>query len=231
MRTFDLTGVPGVPETALTEELVATLPGHAAAAPWRVRCSALVWWSRAGAAATAALPPALRHQARATVVVGGLVRYEDTPVGPYDEVFAVIGYRIGRSFGSNVAFMAVDSPTSLVGGRVNWSMPKTLARFEGAPAGGRTFSATGDLEQSWRVSGSARRLGPPLPVISRARVLQQFPDGSLRGSRLAARGWMRPTRVDVAVDSTGPLPGWLPPGRHLGAVLRPVTFSLGVPTE
>ncbi|MDP3893750.1 acetoacetate decarboxylase family protein, partial [Nocardioides sp.] len=195
MRTFDLSGVPGVPETALTDPLLATLPDNLAPAPWAVRCSALVWWGRAGDEATAALPPALRERASAQVVVGGLVRYEDTPVGAYDEVFGVVGYRLGRSVGSNVAFMAVDSPASLVGGRTNWSMPKTMATFEGAPEGGATFGATGDLDSAWTVSATAGRLGPPLPVLSRARVLQQFPDGSLRGSRLSARGWMRPTRV------------------------------------
>ncbi|MDP3892994.1 hypothetical protein, partial [Nocardioides sp.] len=79
-------------------------------------------------------------------------------------------------------------------------------------------------------SATAGRLGPPLPVLSRARVLQQFPDGSLRGSRLSARGWMRPTRVQLSVESTGPLAGWLASGRHFGAVLRSVHFSLGVPT-
>ena len=35
----------------------------------------------------------------------------------------------GRRSWGNVAFMAVDSETSLVGGRTNWAMPKTLAQF------------------------------------------------------------------------------------------------------
>jgi hypothetical protein len=229
MSPFDLTGVPGVPETLIPDTLVRQLPANLAPAPWRVRCSAVVWWSRAGTAAAAALPSALRETATPVGVVGGLARYEETPVGPYDEVFGVVVHRTGRSVRSTVAFMAVDSTASLVGGRTNWSMPKTLARFDGEPTSGRSFSAIGDAGSEWTVSANGRAFGPPLPAFSRARVVQQFPDDTLRVSRLQARGTARLARVQVAVDSPDGLPDWLAPGRHTGALVSGIGFSLGEP--
>lgn len=229
MSTFDLAGVPGVPETTIPDTVLSHLPANPAPAPWEVRCSAVVWWSRAGEAAVQALPTALRDTAKPVSVVGGLVRYVETPVGPYDEVFGVVAYRAGRRFGATVAFMAVDSPASLVGGRTNWSMPKTLARFEGSPSSGESFSAVSDTDAGWTVSANGRAFGPPLPAFSLARVMQQFPDGTLRGSRLMARGKARLARVQVAVDSPGGLPEWLAPGRHTGALVSGIRFSLGEP--
>lgn len=227
----ELQQVPGVPETAIPEQELAMLPSNLAPAPWAVHSSGLVWFAKAPDAAAAALPPALLHRgAKPSFVIGGFVRYSQTPVGAYDEVFGVVGYRIGRSVGSTVAFMAVDSPISLVGGRTNWSMPKTLARFTGEPRPGATFTAEGENDLDWGVAATAGHAAPPLPIFSRAKVVQEFPDGSLRGCRLKARGLARLTRVDVSVHSAGSLPEWLEPGRHTGAVLDRIRFSLGDPS-
>lgn len=228
--TTDLLRVPGVPETALSDEIAARLPGNLAPAPWSVRSSGTVWFSKASDAATQALPSALRAQgARASFVIGGFVRYEETPVGAYDEAFGVVGYRIGHTVSATVAFMAVDSPTSIVGGRANWAMPKAMASFSGTPRPGDTFSAEGENDFGWKISATSGRTTPRVPVFSRARVVQEFPDGTLRGCRLKARGWARMTRTTVYVDSSGSLPEWLQPGRHRGATLEDIRFSLGVP--
>ncbi|MDT0201488.1 acetoacetate decarboxylase family protein [Nocardioides sp. AE5] len=227
---LDLRRVPGVPETAIDDALVATLPANEAPAPWAVRSTGMVWMHRANPAADDALPEALRRQgATSSFVIGGFVRYTETPVGAYDEVFGVVGYRIGRQVGATVAFMAVDSATSLVGGRENWSMPKAMASFTGEPAPRREMTAAGTNEHGWSVRATAGRAAPPVPVFSRARVVQEFADGSVRGCRLRARGWSRLTRVEVEVSSSASLPAWLRSGRHPGATLSGINFSLGVP--
>lgn len=228
MSRPELTGVAGVPETLLTDALVARLPGNTAEAPWSVEGTALMWTTRGGHAATEALPSGLRG-ARALGVAGGFVRYADTPVGPYDEVFGAVGVRTGRRVRGSVAFMAVDSESSLVGGRTNWAMPKTLAAFEGGIGSGETMTGQSSDGTTWQVTATARALGPALPYRSKAVVVQQFPDGSLRPSRLAMTARMRPALVTVAVESDGPLAGWLKPGRHLGALVESMSFSLGVP--
>lgn len=228
MSRHEITDVIGVGETALSTSVVDQLPENLAPAPWSVQSRAVVWMCRGGSAAREALPPLLRS-GRALMVTGGMVRYQETPVGPYDEVFGVVMSKDGQPFGT-VAFMAVDSPASLVGGRTNWAMPKTLASFEGSPDNRRTMEARGAAGVTWRVQATPTVLGPPLPLRTTAITRQQFPDGQVRDSALQSRGRFRPAIVKVEVESDGKLPEWLRPGRHLGAIVDRFTFSLGEPS-
>ncbi|HUP99918.1 MAG TPA: acetoacetate decarboxylase family protein [Aeromicrobium sp.] len=224
----ELAGLAGIPETALPDALVETLPPNEAGAPWDCTCTGLIWLGRGGAHATRALPPALRtHRARATV--GGFVRYADTPVGPYDEVFGLIASNSGLRSWGNVAFMAVDSRASLVGGRTNWAMPKVLSTFGGEPAAGSTMTGRAADGVEWSVSATPRALGPAVRVRSRSETRQQFSDGRIGTSRLRFEGRVRPAFVQVEVRSAGPLASWLRPGRHLGAIVESATFTLGEP--
>ena len=127
----ELTGVGGVPECLLSPTLLASLPENTSEAPWTVNCSAVLWTSRPTAAPRDALPPSLRDH-RAAVVVGGMVRYLETPVGPYDEVFGIVMLRESRTrpFG-HVAFMAAEAPPHLVGDRSHWALPKNAQTFGG----------------------------------------------------------------------------------------------------
>ncbi|MGN6607860.1 MAG: acetoacetate decarboxylase family protein [Jatrophihabitans sp.] len=220
--TIDLRAVPGVAETDLSESLFASLPAGAPPAPWDCTCEAILWLTHAdGSAARAqtAVP------GRNLVVIGGFVRYLDTPVGPYNEVLGTVGVLQDRSVTATVPFMAVDSRDSLVGGRQNWSLPKTLATFTGAPLDAR-MSASGD---GWAVSASARAVGPNLPTRLSGRLAQDWPDGVLRDAALRGKGRVRPALVTVGVESDGALPSWLRPGRHLGVIVRSATFTLGRP--
>jgi hypothetical protein len=213
----------------LSEALLATLPPNDSEAPWTVNCSAVIWTVRPTREATESLPPALRGR-RGVVVLGGLVRYLETPVGPYDEVFGMVLSGYGRRPVGSVTFMAVDSPRSLVGGRTNWAMPKTLAAFQGGIGSGETVVASGQDSLGWRVSARPRVVGPRVPVRSRAVTRQEFPGGIVGDSPLEARGKARPALVDVEVESDGPLASWLRPGKHIGAVVEGVTFTLGAPS-
>ncbi len=226
----EITGVRGVPESAVSAALLATLPANDAPAPWTVTCEAVLWFCRGGEAATRALPPALRSEHRGLVVVGGVVRYSDTPVGPYDEVFGLVGSRSGRHGWGSVCFMSVDSPASLVGGRANWGMPKTLGAFTGEVRSGATVVARGADETDWSVSATPRVRGPRLPARSRATTRQELDGGRIGHSRLSASARVRPASVDVEVRSSGDLATWLRPGRHLGAVVERSTFTLAAPT-
>jgi hypothetical protein len=138
--------------------------------------------------------------------------------------------REGLSPWGSVAFMSVDSEPSLVGGRTNWAMPKTLGTFHGEVGAGRTMTASGADVTRWRVSATPRVLGPALPVVAAALTRQLFPGNRVGSSRLTSRGRLRPALVAVEVDSEGPLPTWLRPGRHLGAVVERASFRLGEPT-
>lgn len=228
MARLELTGVPGVPETLILESLASRLPANLSEAPWECTCEAAVWLGRGGRAAAAALAPAF-DGSRALATVGGFVRYQDTPVGTYDEVLGLVASHSGvRPWGS-VAFMAVDSETSLVGGRTNWGMPKTTAEFSGQVGNRQTIEGVGAGQVSWRVTATTRVVGPRLPLRGALPARQQFPDRSVRSSILSARGTFRPAIVTVEVESDGPLATWMRPGRHLGAVVDSMTFSLGEP--
>ena len=229
MSRTELTGVAGVPETALSDALLARLPVSASPAPWSCTCEAVVWFGRAGRAAAQALPPALRGEASALVVVGAMVRYLDTPVGSYDEVLAMVGSRSGMRPWGSVAFMAVDSEPSLVGGRTNWAMPKTLGAFDGRIGNGATLNAAAADAARWRVTATPKVIGPALPVRASATTRQERFGGRVASSALTARGRLRPALVTVDVDSDGPLPTWLRPGRHLGAVVEHASFTLAAP--
>ncbi|QLL08661.1 acetoacetate decarboxylase family protein [Mycobacterium vicinigordonae] len=228
MSRIELTGLRGVPETALSEALVATLPGNAAPAPWECRCSAVLWLGRGGRSAAAALPPALAGSP-ALATLGGFVRYTDTPVGPYDEVLGIVGSRTGLRPWGNVAFMSVDSQSSLVGGRTNWAMPKTLARFDGELANGRVITASSADQVSWTVSATPRVVGPAVPLKTKGSARQQFADGRVGDCLLTFAGRVQPALVTVGVTSTGTLPSWLRPGLHLGALVDDAVFTLGEP--
>lgn len=215
MTPDELARVPGVPETTLPDEVVQRLPSSSAPAPWATTCRALIWLARATGAA-----PELPVQARALNVTAGFVTYSETPVGPYHEVFANVSFLHGRRLCQTVPFMAVDSDVSLVGGRANWSLPKTTATFDGTVAHG----------DGWRVAASARIIGPPLPMRSDSQVVQRFPDGTVRSAAMRMAGRSRAAIVTVDVESEQGLPDWVRPGRHLGAVVDPMTFELAAPT-
>jgi hypothetical protein len=125
-----------------------------------------------------------------------------------------------------IPFMAVDSRDSVVGGRQNWSLPKVLARFTGEPAE-LAMTAEGD---GWTVRVTARPIAPKLPVKTTGRVVQAWPDGSVRSAVLTGKARSRPALVTVEVRSNGNLASWLRPGRHLGAVMTATEFTLPDPS-
>ena len=113
----------------------------------------MIWVCRAAREVRAALPASLRSW-RPLLLVTSLVHYDQTPVGAYDEVVASVILLRGRHWVAHVPFIAVDSEASIVGGRVNWALPKTMAAFEGRPAAG----ATTDRARR-RLVGERDRLG------------------------------------------------------------------------
>ncbi|KAI9465173.1 hypothetical protein BJY52DRAFT_668266 [Lactarius psammicola] len=70
-----------------------------------------------------------------------LARYEDSPVGPYDELAMTFNgtanpYQKGTSW--RISNIYVSSLQSVWNGRKNWNLPKRLARFKFIPSGPNT---------------------------------------------------------------------------------------------
>jgi hypothetical protein len=149
--------------------------------PWTVPLEGLVWVHRAS--------------------LGAFVRYHDSPVGPYSEVFAAQGM--------HVPFMAVDSEASMAAGRANWALPKEMAAFSG-------WSAEGD---GWSVAARVVSHGVRVPLAGAGELRQAV-------RTLAwAYGVGRLVRVDVAARGVP----WIAPGRHLGVRVERATLRVGVP--
>ena len=223
---MDIAAVPGVPETAVGPEVLDRLPRSAPPAPWPLELRALFWAAWPGAAPARSLPPSLSQGSRVLMGGGGFVRYLDTPVGPYCEALAAALLLRGRRASVHVPFIAVDSGASVVGGRTNWSLPKTLADFEGDPGAEATVSARGD---GWAVRASARPLGPVLPLRARLALTQESPDGTVRRARGRLAGRARLAVVSVRASGGAELEAWLDSGRRLGVIVEGARGTLGAP--
>jgi hypothetical protein len=152
------------------------------------------------------------------------VRYSETPVGPYGETFAAaLLLRGGRPI-VHVPFMAVDSGASVVGGRVNWALPKTVGDFEGDPGADAAASARG---QGWAIRAGARPLGPVLPFRARLSLAQEWPDGTVRLARGHLKGRARLAVVSVRASGGPDLEGWLGSGRRPGVIVERARGTLG----
>ncbi|MGW7264403.1 acetoacetate decarboxylase family protein [Streptomyces sp. NPDC054842] len=239
-RTYaDLVGVPGID---LSPEEKVGLPENRSPAPWTVRARALCWTGRPDAPARraidAAVPAPVRGDATPELVVGALIHYESTPVGPYDEITAAVVYRRAAALFATVPFMAVDSPAGLVAGRENWALPKTSAHFQdpdhpkdgreepvGTPYGVTRTAAAG---RGWRieVETTAGRLPLPAYVPPVLPLLQLGPDGTPFTFRARARGRTRRARLSVRVDAPPALRDWFPAGRRTGVLLTDLDIRL-----
>ena len=218
--------VHGVPESALADDDAARLPGASAPAPWATVLDAVLWFHRAAPGAAERLPAALRGRRALPITVGALIRYAETPVGAYHEVLASPVLLAGpRGPEAAVPFIAVDSLPSVHGGRENWALPKTLARFDWPerPRGGFELDAEGE---GWSVHASVRPRPRRLPFAAVLRNRQVTPAGQeiLFDSR-----WRGPARLaTVELETRGPtLPGWLRSGRHAALVLEGASVRVG----
>lgn len=217
----DFVHLPGVPETALSREALQTLPENRAPAPWRVGASGVFWTGRpdgaARAAIEAAVPAEVCDGATPVMVIGGLISYRSTPVGPYSEVVGIVMYRRGRSLFCHVPFIAVDSPASVVGGRTNWALPKTMASFTGEPAASTTMTAEGS---DWRIEASVRAGRLPLPALALklVPVVQLGPHAMTYAVRPGGYGVVRRADIQVRVDAQPTLRHWFPAGSCSGVL-------------
>lgn len=224
--SFDYIAIPGSPESVLSPAMLRQLPASAATAPWDAQAQAILWWSRPSPRLHSQLTPLMQGQGRPVLTMGAILRYDDTPVGPYAEVMAVTALRGPRGTVNHCPFIAVDSPASVVGGRSNWALAKTLARFEGDPAA-RSMLAQGE---SWTVRVSAKSYGPALPVnlpLPAATLLQETPEGLVRSPLKAGRSRMRLARVTVECSGGEALRAYMPSGTYWGVIAEPFRGWLG----
>lgn len=219
MSAHALQAVAGVPESALADAVAAQLPPTSPPAPWDTCADVVVWAHPAAPDAARHLPQALRDRPTIPLTVGAFVRYLDTPVGPYGEVLAAPVLLAEAPLpAACVPFIAVDSLPSIRGGRENWDLPKTLARFA---LGRGTVRAQGD---GWSIDARVRARRRALPI--RLALRDRQPAAGLIDIRVAGGARLASVQLDV----TGPeLPRWLRPGSHPALALRDARMTFGAP--
>lgn len=176
------------------------------AAPWPANVRATIWWHRARSSEFA--PAGAKTLPITTCMV---VDYTTSPVGPYREILAspVMRRDVGKIPRMAVPFIAVDSATSVHGGRTNWHLPKVLAEFDGDVLG-----QAGARGEEWSVRTDSRGFGPQFPMVGSIGFAQPVTGGSSVGVS-SLKGKARVARVEV--DSKGPtLSSWLPSGTYFG---------------
>ncbi|KAH8996824.1 hypothetical protein EDB92DRAFT_1814169 [Lactarius akahatsu] len=112
-------------------------------------------------------------QCNAGVVSVVLVRYEDSPVGPYDELalsFHGFANPHQKSTSWRITNTYVSSLQSTWNGRKNWNIPKHLARFKFVSSGPNTSSievSLLDAEKPFLTASLTDSLLPAIPILPR----------------------------------------------------------------
>lgn len=211
MNTIDLAAIPGVPQSTLSVEQLSAFGEHHAPPPWVAAGSALLWWQPPNRSLGAVIDSRLGRVGPPLGVVGGLLRYHDTPVGGYDELLTAVAFLTRHGVRTTTPFIAVSSAATLVAGRANWALPKSMAEFSGDLDTGTAMTCSGE---GWRAHIEARAAGRGVPARTGFRLAQLWPDGIVRSARLGMTARLRPAlaRVRIAADPT--LSGWLRSGRY-----------------
>ncbi|HWC33502.1 MAG TPA: acetoacetate decarboxylase family protein [Mycobacteriales bacterium] len=216
----------GLPETTLPAELVRLLPDKVARAPWRTQCRVMTWMHPVAPAAVEALPAPIRA-AGIALAAWALVRYENTPVGPYDEVAVTLLPQAGDGYG-HIPFIAVDSYPSIVGGRANWLLPKSLARFVWSEDSlSANVTADAPAKPGWSLTVSATPWGETTGAAIPSNVQQVSARGAVRRFTGTMTGSMQPAAVNVDAVAEGPLAALLVSGRFDGTLITDCHFDVG----
>ena len=209
---YPVTAAAGLPETQLPPSLVERLPDSAPPAPWRVRCLTVTW---------------LHALDDGQLVAWALVRYDDTPVGPYSELAATLLPSDRDDYGT-IPFIVVDSLPSIVGGRANWLLPKALAGFTWSPATHSvTVSAGEPAAPAWTAEITVQPSGDASSLTVPNRLCQATLDGQQRTFTGELTGQYRSAKVTVAAQAEGPLAAFLKSGTYDGGLMSDCDFEVG----
>jgi hypothetical protein len=223
---YGVTDAAGLPETVLPDSLVARLPDPStvAPAPWQTSCQVASWLHQVDSDALEVFPAAIRPSA-ISVVAWALVRYEETPVGPYSEIAATLLPDDGVG---HIPFIVVDSLASIVGGRANWLLPKALADFAWSEDfGSVAVRPVEPATPGWTATITVEAVGDMTAMTIPSQLRQVATDGSVGTCTGSMAGGMRSATITVDGRAEGPLAALLKPGRYDGTVLTDSQFTCG----
>jgi hypothetical protein len=220
LDSTEVSGLVGVPETALAPEVAAALPDSTPGAPWHVQMSALMWRHRSRPEVASALPPELRMKSKG-ITNAGFVQYAETPVGAYSEVMGAMSVEGSLLPRVHIPFIAVDSLPSVHAGRAHWALPKVMAAF--------TWQSPGEVRaeaDGWWISARVVHTSIRIPLLGRSTAAQVRPGGAVGVSSTGMRGWARVVTVQVDVDPRASFAKWMVSGRHRGVLVTGARLSM-----
>lgn len=135
-----------------------------------------------------------------------LVRYADSPVGPYDELLWLERVKTRQGWRPCVQQIVVSSAASVAGGRRNWAIPKTLARFDWSA--GRVKVSTAPGSPGVVLSfGGVQGAGIPLSLRLLPRLARTLSQRGAAGQEFCTTigGSGRLRRAHLRVEAA---PGW-----------------------
>ncbi|HEX3823614.1 MAG TPA: acetoacetate decarboxylase family protein [Mycobacteriales bacterium] len=223
---YAVTAAAGMPETELPDSLLEQLPATVAPAPWNTHCDVVSWLHPVGPEAVVAFPAVIRPAAVA-LAAWALVRYRETPVGPYQEIAVTLFPDGGDGYG-HIPFIAVDSLASIVGGRTNWLLPKALASFDWSEDGRAvTIRGSAPATPAWSISVRHAPADDPTPFAAPSLVEQVSTEGLVGRFEAELNGALTATTVEVDGHADGPLAALLRPGRFDGSAMSGCRFDVG----
>jgi len=205
--------------------------------PWRLRGRGFVFAYRFPEAfARAHADALLREGYRGGPGAVMLVDYTESPVGPYRELLFLAGrFRAGAATAFTIPRILVSSDASVRAGRVNWGLPKELARFEWEREGGRRERVRVEDADGLLLEAVVERGVLPFPVICPPwplpfTLVQPWEDGAwlttLRGAGVGRRARL----VSLAVDGAR-FPDVRPFPPVAGLALDPFRLVFPVPRQ
>lgn len=127
-----------------------------------------------------------------------IVNYSSSEAGPYDELLFIPGkYRIAGLRWHTISKIYVSTMESVVNGRLNWGIPKELARFSFSGVHKNTESIEVFDEDIPIINASFKGFGISFPVDTRLLPfhLMQERDGKLLQTSFIGRGLGQLVRI------------------------------------
>lgn len=183
-------------------------------------------------------------------LAGGIIlaRYHDTPVGPYSELIFSSGlYRLGsHHIGFHIDQIYVDSQPSLLGGRLNWAVPKELAEFDWQiqdklvqvkvrlPGKSEPFLTASFNQSNLHIPASLAVVPPPFKSILQARNEQPGDSAAVKyiSTRVTAAGSLHALSAVTVQTDNSVVPGSKELGMwRTGISLTGFDGTFGKPTD
>jgi hypothetical protein len=184
-----------------------------APAPWRLTGKAYVVFYNLSAASIR--DPGIVPEHLQPLYLGGpaavmLVDYASSNVGPYQELLFIPGrFCLRAHSGYTVTQIYVSTPESAFNGRVNWGLPKQVARFETLPVEGKRKKMIRVYDQEtllMAVSLKHGRLAFPVWIDPIPFHLLQEMESNIYKTSLKGRGVGHLAQVSHFYGGTGQFP-------------------------